>query len=243
MNIIQNKLWVIYLDIKENSTISKGKEYILDAIILLVIVQIARVIIKYIFLSQLNFTLENVNIANIISIMLVGISVSLILRGNDLFNPAGQRLTNLNNRYNNKNIRLILGGITFGAVCIMTYFDGGYLPSNLIMLALSLIVQPIFEEVIFREYIWNYMGRFQKDEKKVLVIVSLLSSLFKIGYWDIISQNLSVVGSSFFTIDIIIAKIFFGLIIAFILGIVKIKYKDTYLCIFVHSLINVFFER
>ena len=243
MNIIQNKLWVIYLDIKENSTISKSKEYILDAIILLVIVQIARVIIKYIFLSQLNFTLENVNIANIISIMLVGISVSLILRGNDLFNPAGQRLTNLNNRYNNKNIRLILGGITFGAVCIMTYFDGGYLPSNLIILTLFLIVQPIFEEVIFREYIWNYIGRFQKDEKKVLVIVSLLSSLFKIGYWDIISQNLSVVGSSFFTIDIIISKIFFGLIIAFILGIVKIKYKDTYLCIFVHSLINVFVER
>ena len=243
MNIIQNKLWVIYLDIKENSTISKSKEYILDAIILLVIVQIARVIIKYIFLSQLNFTLENVNIANIISIMLVGISVSLILRGNDLFNPAGQRLTNLNNRYNNKNIRLILGGITFGAVCIMTYFDGGYLPSNLIILTLFLIVQPIFEEVIFREYIWNYMGRFQKDEKKVLVIVSLLSALFKIGYWDIISQNLSVVGSSFFTIDIIISKIFFGLIIAFILGIVKIKYKDTYLCIFVHSLINVFVER
>lgn len=229
------------MDIKRNSSITnKNKEYILDAIILLVIIQIARVIIKYIFLSQLNFTLENVNIANIISIMLVGISMSLILRGSDLFNPAGQRLIKLNNTYNNKNIRLILGGITLLAICIVPYFNGGYLVSNIIILALSLIVEPIFEEVVFRDYIWNYIGSFQKNEKKVLLIVSLLSALFKIGYWDIVSQNLSVVSSSFFTIDIIMAKVFFGLIISFILGIVKLKYKDTYLCIFVHSLINIF---
>lgn len=228
------------MNVKENGSTSKSKEYILDVIILMVIVQIARVIIKYIFLSQLSFTLENVNMANILSIMLVGISVSLFLRSNYLFNPAGRRLIMLNNRYDNKNIRLILGSITLVSLCITPYFDGGYLSSNLIVLILYLIVQPIFEEVIFREYIWNYIGSFQKNEMKVLVIVSLLSALFKIGYWDIIGQNLSVVGSSFFTIDIITSNVFLGLIIAFILGIVKIKYKDTYLCIFLHSLINIF---
>lgn len=231
---------MICLNIKENRSLSKSKEYILDAIILLVVVQIARVIIKYIFLSQLNFTLENVNIANIISIMLVGIIMSLILRGNDLFNPAGQRLIKLNNRYNNKNIRLVVGSITLVAICVKPYFSGGYLWSNLIILTLALIAQPIFEEMIFREYIWNYIGSFQKDEKKVLVIVTVLSALFKIGYWDIISQNLTVVSSSFFTIDIITSKVFVGLIIAFILGIVKIKYKDTYLCMFVHSFTSIF---
>lgn len=243
MDTIQNKLWVIYLDIKEDGSIYKNKEYILDAIILLFIVQIARIIIKYIFLSQLNFTLENINIINIISIMLVGMILSFILRGNSLFNPPKQVLTNLNNRHNNKNVRLILGGITLICICVKPYFSGGYLLSNLIILTLSLIVQPIFEEIIFREYIWNYIGSFQKDQKKVLVIVSLLSALFKIGYWDIISQNLSVVSSSFFTIDIIIYKVFFGLVMAFILGIIRIKYKDTYLCIFVHSLLNIFFTR
>lgn len=243
MYTIHNKLWVIYLSIKESSSIYKSKEYILDAIILMVIIQISRVIIKYIFLSQLNFTLENVNIANIISIMLVGIITSLILRGNILFNPAEERLNKLNNRYNNKNIRLILGGINLAAIYLAIYFDDGYLSSNLVIFTLSLIAQPIFEELIFRDYIWNYIGNFQKDEVKVLIIVSLLSALFKIGYWDIISQNLSVVSSSFFTIDIIIPKVFLGLIIGIILGIVKIKYKDTNLCIFVHSLINVFCAR
>ena len=243
MNTIQNKLWVICLSAKENSINLRSKEYILDCIILLVIVQIARVIIKYIFLSQFNFTLDNVNIINIISIMLVGISTALILRGNNLFNSAGQRLIKLNNRYNNKNIRLILGAITSVAICITPYFDGGYLTSNLIILTLVLIVEPVFEEVIFREYVWNYIGSFQKDEKKVLIIVTLLSALFKIGYWDMVSQSLSVIGSSFFTIDIIIQRVFVGLIVSLILGLVKIKYKDTYLCIFVHSLINIFLGR
>lgn len=243
MNIIQNKLWVICLSAKESQINLRRKEYILDCIILLVIVQIARVIIKYIFLSQFNFTLDNVNIINIISIMLVGISTTLILKGSDLFNSAGQRLIKLNNRYNNKNIRLILGGITSVAVFITPYFDGGYLTSNLIILSLALIIEPIFEEMIFREYIWNYIGSFQKNEKKVLISVTLLSALFKIGYWDMVSQNLSVVGSSFFTIDIVTQRVFLGLIVSFILGIVKIKYKDTYLCIFVHSLMNIFIGR
>ena len=231
------------MDIKESRFSLRNKEYILDCIILLVIVQIIRVIIKYIFLSQFNFTLENINIINIISIMIVGISTSFILRGSDLFNPAGQRLKKLNNRYNNRNIRLILGGISLVGICVAPYFSGGYLFTNLIVLFLALIIQPIFEEAIFREYIWNYIGSFEKDENKVLIIVSILSALFKLGYWDIVSQNLSVVGSSFFTIDIIMPKVFLGLIIAFILGIIKIKYKDTYLCIFAHSLINIFFAR
>lgn len=239
MDIIKNTLWVICLSTKENISTSKNKEYILDVIILLVILQISRVIIKYIFLSQLNFTLENINIANIISIMLVGISASLILRGKDLYNPASKRLIKLNNKYDNKNIRIILGGFALLGICIKPYFDGGYLSTNLIIISLSLIVQPVFEEMIFREYVWNYISSFQKNERVVLIIVSLLSALFKIGYWDIVSQNLSVVNSSFFTIDIITYKVLIGLITSFILGLINIKYKDTYLCIFVHSLINI----
>ena len=234
---------MICLNVKENAVSLRNKEYILDSIILLVIIQIARVIIKYILLSQFNFTLENLNIINIISIIIVGVSAAFIFRGNDLFNSAGQRLIKLNNKYTNKKIRLASGFIGIMGLCIAPYFKGGYLSSNLIILTLYLIVQPIFEEILFREYIWNYIGSFEKDEKKVLIIISIVSALFKLGYWDIISQNLSVIGSSYFTVDIIMPKVFFGLIVAFVLGIIKIKYKDTYLCIFAHSLINIIFGK
>lgn len=234
---------MIYLNAKEKKATLKNREYILDCIILLVIIQIARVIIKHIFLSQFNLTLENLNIINIISIMIIGVSVAFIFRGSELFNSAGQRLINLNNKYTNKNIRLVSGGITSIAFIIYLYFKDGYLKSNLIVFTLYLIIQPIFEEVILREYMWNYLKSFQKNERKVLLMISLLSAIFKIGYWDIVSQNLSVVGSSYFTIDIIISKVLFGFIIAFVLGIIKIKYKDIYLCIFTHSFINIVFGR
>ena len=234
---------MIYLNAKEKKATLKNREYILDCIILLVIIQIARVIIKHIFLSQFNLTLENLNIINIISIMIIGVSVAFIFRGSELFNSAGQRLINLNNKYTNKNIRLVSGGITSIAFIIYLYFKDGYLKSNLIVFTLYLIIQPIFEEVILREYMWNYLKSFQKNERKVLLMISLLSAIFKIGYWDIVSQNLSVVGSSYFTIDIIISKVLFGFIIAFVLGIIKIKYKDIYLCIFTHSFINIVFAR
>ena len=204
------------------------KEYILDVVILLVITQIFRVVIKYIFLSQLNFTLENVNIANIISIMLIGISLSMFIRGNDLFNPASQSLIKLNNRYTNKNVRIILGIVTLISLISNIYLDGGFIKSNLIVIALFMIVQPIFEEIIFREYLWNYIGCFMKDEKIILVVISILSAIFQIGYWDIVSQNLSLVGSSFYTVDIILSRVVFNFILGLILGIVKIKYKDTY---------------
>ena len=228
------------MNVKEIKPDLRKKDYILDCTILLLIIQLARVIIKYILQIPLNMTLENINIVSIISMMIVGISVSFILKGNDLYNPAVQRLIKLNNRYNNKNIRLIFGGISLICICIAPYLKGGYQISNLIILFLTLIVEPIFEEIIFREYLWNYIESFEKNENKTLIIITILSSIFKIGYWDIISQNLNVIGSSFFTIDIMLSKIFWGLIVAFILGIIKIKYKDINLCIFSHSFINIF---
>ncbi len=222
---------------------NKGKEYILNVIILLVIIQIARIVIKYVFFSQLNLSLSNLNIVNIVSIMLVGISTSLILRENKLFNSPGQRLINLNNRYNNKNIRLIVGTVTAISACLMLYFDDGYLKYTLITSVLMIIIQPIFEEIIFREYIWHYISIFEKNENKVLVIVTILFAIFKIGYFDIVNQNLNIIGSSFFAVDVIISNVILGLITGFILGIIKIKYRDTYLCIIVHALMNIFIVR
>ena len=88
----------------------REREYILDCFLILIVLQIARIIIKNVLLSVLSFTAINLNIANIISIMIVGISVFLFLRGSSLFNPAGYRLTQMANKYENKKILLLQGG-------------------------------------------------------------------------------------------------------------------------------------
>ena len=230
-----------------DSSIRRGRaktiEYILDAVLLLVIVQISRILLKSVLLSQLKYTYESVNIVNIISIMIVGVSLTYILKGSRQFNPEGQKFIELDNKYNNRNIRIILGGMALAGLVFSFYMEKGYLLTTSTILILSLIVVPMFEEVVFRELLWNYISNYEKDERKILIIISVLSALFKLGYWDIISQNLSVIGSSFYTVDIVFAKIGIGLVAGLVLGIAKIKFKDISVCIFIHSIINVFFSR
>ncbi|HGT0049249.1 TPA: CPBP family intramembrane glutamate endopeptidase, partial [Clostridioides difficile] len=58
------------------------KKCIIDSILLMFIVQILRMILNYVLLSQFEFTLENFNIINLISFTLVGLSLILFLKDN-----------------------------------------------------------------------------------------------------------------------------------------------------------------
>ncbi len=55
------------------------------------IVQILRMILNYVLLSQFEFTLENFNIINLISFTLVGLSLILFLKDNSLYNKVRNR--------------------------------------------------------------------------------------------------------------------------------------------------------
>ena len=123
----------------------------LDCFLVLVVLQIARIIIKNILLSVLNFTDINLNIANIISIMIVGISVFMFLRGSSLFNPAGNRLTEMANKYDNKKIRIILFIITLISLILTVVFKTENIFYELIVMCLATIVVPLYEELLFRK--------------------------------------------------------------------------------------------
>ena len=213
----------------------------LDCFLVLVVLQIARIIIKNILLSVLNFTDINLNIANIISIMIVGISVFMFLRGSSLFNPAGNRLTEMANKYDNKKIRIILFIITLISLILTVVFKTEYIFYELIVMCLATIVVPLYEELLFRQYLWNYVNGFVENQKTTWIVISIISVLFILGYWDIISQNLQVISSDKFAIDVVTSKMGLGILIAAATGFMKYKYKDIYLCIFVHIIISCIF--
>ena len=213
----------------------------LDCCLILIVLQIARIIIKNVLLSVLNFTAVNVNIANIISIMIVGISVFLFLRGSNLFNPAGCRLTELSNKYDNKKIRIILFVIMAIVLAVTVVFKSNEVFYGLLIICLSAIVVPVYEELLFRQYLWNYISGFLENEKITWIIVSVFSVLFILGYWDIVSQNLQVITSDRFAIDVVFSKIGVGILTAIASGFMKYKYKDIYLCMFVHIILSCIF--
>ena len=219
----------------------REREYILDCFLILIVLQIARIIIKNVLLSVLSFTAINLNIANIISIMIVGISVFMFLRGSSLFNPAGNRLTEMANKYDNKKIRIILFIITLISLILTVVFKTEYIFYELIVMCLATIVVPLYEELLFRKYLWNYVNSFVENQKTTWVVITIISVLFILGYWDIISQNLQVISSDKFAIDVVTSKMGLGILIAAATGFMKYKYKDIYLCIFVHIKISCIF--
>ena len=189
------------------------KEYIIDVILILFVVQLARIITKYILLKQLNFNLLNLIITTAISFALLSILLILILKNNEIFNPTNLKIVNMFNN-KNKQIRILLGIIVILTFMITQYFEDTYNIYNFGRLILLIIIIPIFEELLFREYLWNYLSNHIKNVMVVFISITMLYTFYQIGYIDIISQYISITNKSGYTIDIVTSS----MIKAFVLG-------------------------
>ena len=216
------------------------KEYIIDVILILFLVQLARIGIKSILLKQLSFNLINLIITTSISFALLGILLILILKNNEIFNPTSLKIVNMFNQ-NNKQICVILGIIVVLAFIINQYFEGSYNSYNILLSFLIIIIIPIFEELLFREYLWNYLMNRIKNIKIIFISIIVLYILYQIGYIDIISQYIAITNNPAYAIDIMSLNMVKAFILASILGFVKIKLKDTYICMLLHSLFIILF--
>lgn len=209
------------------------------------IVQIVRMILNYILLSQFEFTLENFNIVNLISFTLVGLSLVLFLKNSSLYNKMRNRKITeaFNENKNNvliKRCKLIFFIVVLFLVVISIYYTRGYLFFNVTMMTLSVLIVPVFEELFFREYIWNYLNNFIKSKSKVICITSILSGIYNIGYVDVIHNYIMLYNNSYYTFEVIISKIIIGTVFGIVLGIVKSRFKDVGFCIILRSLFDIF---
>ena len=216
------------------------KEYIIDVILILFVVQLARIITKYILLKQLNFNLLNLIITTAISFALLSILLILILKNNEIFNPTNLKIVNMFNNKNNQ-IRILLGIIVILTFMITQYFEDTYNIYNFGRLILLIIIIPIFEELLFREYLWNYLSNHIKNVMVVFISITMLYTFYQIGYIDIISQYISITNKSGYTIDIVTSSMIKAFVLGSILGVVKIRLKDTYICMLLHALFSILF--
>ena len=89
------------------------------------------------------------------------------------------------------------------------------------LLVSSTIITPVFEELIFRGYVWNKLE--EKLDKKFLVyiITTFLFAVWHIGYIDTILFRVDINNVPFIMLMKVITGIFFGII----LGAVRYKHK------------------
>lgn len=104
----------------------------------------------------------------------------------------------------------------------------------------SVIVTPIFEELIFRGYVWNSLKEIGKSELRTYVISTCLFALWHLGYVDVIWMKMSLQDNGGDLLYIMLMKTAIGLFFGIVIGFVRYKTKNTYAAMLMHGAMNVF---
>lgn len=115
--------------------------------------------------------------------------------------------------------------------------------SQLLPTIISCVVFPLFEEPIFRGWIWNRVttslpGRF--NGILTLLISTLLFSVWHLGYWDVVALHVRS-GTTFAVMaHIMLMKMMDASIIGLLAGLLRWKTSNIYASILIHAFWNLF---
>ena len=112
-------------------------------------------------------------------------------------------------------------------------YKGGIEP--ILLLVYSSIVTPVFEELIFRGYIWNELNQIFTSEWKTYIITTILFALWHLGYISSIAFRVEDD-----LLNVMIWKVITGLCFGIVLGAVRLKTRNCYSTMLLHGVMNVF---
>jgi membrane protease YdiL (CAAX protease family) len=104
----------------------------------------------------------------------------------------------------------------------------------------SVLIYPIFEELVFRGYIWSKLEEHKLVGMKAYLITALLFGIWHLGYLDVIyiksTQNFPDSNIN----DVMFYKFLIGTAYGVFTGFTRYKTKNAYSSIIVHSFLNIF---
>ncbi len=116
-------------------------------------------------------------------------------------------------------------------------------PSQLLPTIISCVVFPLFEEPIFRGWIWNRVTTSLPDRFNgilALLVSTLLFVLWHLGYWDVVALHVRP-GTTFAGLThIMLMKMVVASIIGLLAGMFRWKTGNIYASILVHAFWNLF---
>lgn len=114
----------------------------------------------------------------------------------------------------------------------------GNSPENLqsaLVLIYAGVITPVFEELLFRGYIWNRIQQVCNNRWFVYVIVTVLFGLWHLAYMDSIAYRIS---DGLYSI--MIWKVITGMCFGVLLGAVRVKSDNCFATMLVHGTWNLF---
>jgi len=203
---------------------------VLKIILVLAIIQILRVVI----FEFLSFTVQPSRplflILRGLDFIIVGIILLLYFKPS--LNDLGLIWDNI--RLRNRIIYIIGFSVLITLILSQYVFEWEFY--ILIYMLLYSIIVPVFEELLFRGYIWSKIreskGMINPDGLTFLT-VTILFSVWQLGYADILIRysNLGL---------ILVLKMMSGLVLGLIVGYLRLKTGKTYASIIFHGLWNLF---
>jgi len=112
-------------------------------------------------------------------------------------------------------------------------YSGGF--QAVVLLLYSSIVTPIFEELIFRGYVWNKLNDIFEKELISYAVSTVLFALWHLGYVDSIAFRTET-GLA----NAMLWKVITGFCFGVVLGAVRLKTRNTYGTMLLHGVMNIF---
>lgn len=131
-------------------------------------------------------------------------------------------------------------GLTLLVILVVSPYTFEWELHVLILGLLFGIITPLFEELLFRGYIWGKIsasGGMVNPNGLTLITVTLLFMVWHLGYVDVLMLHPLATGS---LTTVMISKMGIGLVLGLIVGYLRLKTGKTYASIIFHGLWNVF---
>jgi len=132
--------------------------------------------------------------------------------------------------------KFYIAGTCLAAVLLVatpSNYSGGF--QAIILLIYGSIVTPIFEELIFRGYVWNKLNAVFEKERLTYIISTVLFAFWHLGYIDSLAFRTET-GLA----NVMLWKAITGLCYGIVLGVVRLKTKNSYSTMLLHGVMNVF---
>lgn len=201
-------------------------------IILLIGLQISRIILKqgaFLFLSYNKF-----------NDIFISMSIMFFLTIFIIYKSKKENVSlNIFSYMQNKESKIYYLIVTSALVLLIftsPYFSSKPSIETILPLLYTTVMTPIYEELIFRSYIWKVLEKENMDEVKVYFLTTILFSIYHIGYIDTIIMTSGFNHMALMLLIKCSLMLSYGLFIGFF----RYKIKNSYSCILVHSFINIF---
>jgi membrane protease YdiL (CAAX protease family) len=196
---------------------------ILKVIYFIVVIQLLRIALKNVLFLLITPSLLINNIFNIIYMLIITIAFMYEIKKKRPLKKIPKRY------YLYATLIIIMNFISL-------FIGKKFTNEAYLFFLLNIIIMPIYEELLFREYIWNDLKK-DYNSTALIIITACLSALWYLGYIDTLIMQM-IFNNLELNFTRILIEIGIGFMYGLILGLSKIKFKNNYACILIHSVLN-----